>query len=410
LLRAPEPCEVPIPGLASVQKSQRNYALIEVIKSPPFWAMYAMYVMVGVGGLMVQVQLEPLAKDLNIDNVPVVILGLSLPVLTFALSLEHALSGLTRPFFGLISDHIGRESTMFIAFVLGALAIYGLSSFAHDPLLFVILSGVVFLAWGEIHALFPAMCADLYGSKFATANYGLLHTALGVAVLIVLLANLLPDDSGSWTFVFVIAKALDLGALLTVGTGNRTFIFLIAGALFLGAAVLAMLVLKPLRQRLVARDDRSRRVNAQRIGAWQEELQRRRAAQQRSTVELEVVSSAGDATAVPMQPNDTSSDSEDGTDDQSRASAAGSVMENPGFRAIFFGGAGALVGALAGGLSSIVIASTVSSSCYSDACLMPILPFTAAVGALVGLYVGAQYGRTTAALPAAALSRGSYDQ
>jgi OFA family oxalate/formate antiporter-like MFS transporter len=229
LLRAPEPGEVSVPVVAAVQQGRRDCALPEVIKSPLFWVMYAMFVLVGVGGLMAQAQLGPMAKDFKIDNIPVAILGLTLPALTFALALDRAMNGLTRPFFGWISDHIGRENTMFIAFLLEALAVYGLLSFAHDPVLFVILSGLVFFAWGEIYGLFPAMCADLYGGKFATANYGLLYTAKGTAAFVVPLANLLPAGTGSWKIVFMIAAALDLVA-----------------------AFLALVALKPLRKRLMA--------------------------------------------------------------------------------------------------------------------------------------------------------------
>src|SRR5262249_4766176 len=126
LLRAPEPGEISMPVAAAVPQSRRDYALPEGIKSPPFWVMYAMFVLVGVGGLMAQAQLGPMARDFAIDNVPVAILGLTLPALTFALALDRALNGLTRPFFGWISDRIGRERTMFVAFLLEALAVYGL--------------------------------------------------------------------------------------------------------------------------------------------------------------------------------------------------------------------------------------------------------------------------------------------
>jgi OFA family oxalate/formate antiporter-like MFS transporter len=170
--------------------------------------------MVGVGGLMAQAQLGPMSKDFKIDSVPVTILWLTLPALTFALSLDRVLNGLTRPIFGWISDRIGREHTMFVAFLLEALAVYGMLSFAHDPVLFVILSGLVFFAWGEIYALFPALCTDLYGRKFATANYGLLYTAKGMAALVVPLANLLPSGPGSWKLVFALAAGLDLLAAL----------------------------------------------------------------------------------------------------------------------------------------------------------------------------------------------------
>jgi MFS transporter, OFA family, oxalate/formate antiporter len=229
LLRAPEPSEVLTPVTAAVPQSRRDYALPEVIKSPPFWVMYAMFVLVGVGGLMAQAQLGPMAKDFKIDSIPVTILGLTLPALTFALALDRAMNGLTRPIFGWISDLVGRENTMFIAFLLEALAVCGLLSFAQNPVLFVLLSGLVFFAWGEIYGLFPAMCADLYGRKFATANYGLLYTAKGMAAFVIPLANLLPAGMGSWRTVFMIAAALDLIA-----------------------AVMALAVLKPQRKRLMA--------------------------------------------------------------------------------------------------------------------------------------------------------------
>lgn len=231
LLRAPEPGEVSMPVPAAVQQSKRDSALPQVIISPPFWVMYAMFVLVGVGGLMAQAQLGPMAKDFKIDNVPVTILGLTPPALTFALALDRGMNGLTRPIFGWISDHIGRENTMFAAFLLEALAVYGLLTFAQNPVLFVILSGLVFFAWGEIYGLFPAMCADLYGEKFAMANYGLLYTAKGAASLVIPLANLLPAGTGSWRLVFMIAAGLDVVA-----------------------ALLALMLLKPLRKRLMAPD------------------------------------------------------------------------------------------------------------------------------------------------------------
>ena len=229
LLRPPEPGEAPTPVAATVLQSRRDYTLPQVITSPPFWVMYAMFTLVGVGGLMAQAQLGPMAKDFKIDSVPVTILWLTLPALTFALALDRVMNGVTRPIFGWISDNIGRENTMFIAFLCEALAIYGLLTFAHDPLLFVILSGLVFFAWGEIYALFPAMCADLYGKKFATANYGLLYTAKGMAALVIPLANLLPAGPGSWKMVFMIAAVLDVLA-----------------------ALLALVALKPLARRLMA--------------------------------------------------------------------------------------------------------------------------------------------------------------
>jgi|SRR5579862_286078 len=223
-LRAPSAGEVPAPSSPAVQQTRRDYGPQEVLKSPPFWVMYVMFVMVGAGGLMATAQLAPIAKDFKVDGIPVSILGLTLPALTFALSIDRVLNGICRPFFGWVSDHIGRENTMFIAFLAEGLGIYALFLLAGNPIWFVVLSGVVFFAWGEIYSLFPATCTDIYGRKFATTNYGLLYTAKGTAALLVPWANVLTTATGSWHAVFIVAAILNIVA-----------------------AVMALVVLKPMR-------------------------------------------------------------------------------------------------------------------------------------------------------------------
>jgi OFA family oxalate/formate antiporter-like MFS transporter len=221
-LRAPAPGEVAPPAAPAVQQSRRDYGPAEVLQTPAFWVMYAMFVMVGTGGLMATAQLAPIAKDFQIDAVPVSILGLTLPALTFALSIDRVLNGFTRPFFGWVSDQIGRENTMFIAFLLEGIGIYALLQYATDPFMFVILSGLVFFAWGEIYSLFPATCTDLYGRKFATTNYGMLYTAKGTAALLVPLGNLLYDATGkTWSAVFIVAAILNIVAAVTAITALR---------------------------------------------------------------------------------------------------------------------------------------------------------------------------------------------
>jgi len=226
-LRAPE--GGPPPEKAGVTQTRRDYGPAEVLKSAPFWVMYLMFVMVGAGGLMAIAQLAPIAKDYKVDGIPVSLLGLTLPALTFALTIDRVLNGVCRPFFGWVSDHIGRENTMFIAFFIEGIGIYALLVFAGNPVMFVILSGLVFFAWGEIYSLFPATCTDLYGRKFATTNYGMLYTAKGTASLLVPLANVLTNATGSWHAVFYVAAILNIVA-----------------------AIMALAVLKPMRQRAVA--------------------------------------------------------------------------------------------------------------------------------------------------------------
>jgi len=207
LLRAPRAGETP--ASRRLQQAARDYTPLEVLRSPVFWVMYVMFVLVAAGGLMATAQLAPIAADFQVAKIPVSILGLTLPALTFALSIDRVLNGLTRPFFGWVSDFLGRENTMFIAFGLEAIGIWALGVFGRDPLLFVILSGVVFFAWGEIYSLFPSTCTDAYGAKYATTNAGLLYTAKGTASLLVPLANVLSAATGDWHAVFVVAALMN---------------------------------------------------------------------------------------------------------------------------------------------------------------------------------------------------------
>ncbi|MBS0444373.1 MAG: oxalate/formate MFS antiporter [Proteobacteria bacterium] len=216
----------------AVQQSRRDYRPMEVVRQPVFWVMYAMFVMVAAGGLMATAQLAPIAKDFKIGDVPVDIMGLVLPALTFALAIDRVLNGLTRPFFGWVSDKIGREQTMFIAFALEAVGILALYRFGQNPVLFVILTGLVFFAWGEIYSLFPSTCADTFGSKYAASNAGMLYTAKGTASLLVPLSSVLVAATGSWHAVFIVASVVNAVA-----------------------ALMAWFVLRPMRRELVARSN-----------------------------------------------------------------------------------------------------------------------------------------------------------
>lgn len=214
---------------AALAQSRRNYQPTEVLRQPIFWLMYFMFVIVGAGGLMVTANLKPIAVDWKVDAVPVTLIGMTMTAVTFAATIDRVLNGLTRPFFGWISDMIGRENTMFIAFGMEGFGIWMLYLWGQDPIWFVILSGFVFFAWGEIYSLFPSTCTDTFGAKFATTNAGLLYTAKGTAALLVPLANYVQQSSGHWDNVFILA----------------------AGANIL-AALLALLVLKPWRRVVVA--------------------------------------------------------------------------------------------------------------------------------------------------------------
>ncbi len=208
--------------------SRRDYTPAQMLTTPVFWIMYLMFVMMAAGGLMATAQLAPIAKDFKIADVPVSLIGITLPALTFALSIDRVLNGVTRPFFGWVSDRIGRENTMFIAFFIEGVGILALSAYGQTPVAFVILTGVVFFAWGEIYSLFPATCGDTYGSRYAAANAGLLYTAKGTAALLVPFTSVLAA-AGGWSAVFITASVMNLFA-----------------------AFLALAVLKPMRRRMAA--------------------------------------------------------------------------------------------------------------------------------------------------------------
>ncbi|WP_198024664.1 oxalate/formate MFS antiporter [Bradyrhizobium sp. Cp5.3] len=231
LLFAPRHGQTPeASGSRFVQQSRIQYKPLQVLREPTFWVMYAMFVLMAAGGLMATAQLKPIAKDFHLDTVPVTLIGITLPALTFALTIDRVLNGLTRPFFGWVSDFLGRENTMFIAFLLEGLGIWALYVYGQNPLGFVLLSGVVFFAWGEIYSLFPATCTDCFGVEYATTNAGLLYTAKGTASLLVPLANVLVMETGGWKGAFIIAALFNVVA-----------------------ALMAVFVLKPMRQELVAR-------------------------------------------------------------------------------------------------------------------------------------------------------------
>jgi OFA family oxalate/formate antiporter-like MFS transporter len=232
LTRAPEQRAMP-KASANVQQTRKEYSPGEIIRTPVFWIMYLMFVLVGSGGLMAVAQLAPIAKDFKIADVPVSLVGMTLPALTFALAIDRVLNGVTRPFFGWVSDQIGRELTMFIAFGLEAVGILSLYWFGQSPVAFVLLTGLVFFAWGEIYSLFPSTCADTYGSKYAAANAGLLYTAKGTASLLVPLSSVLAAATGGWHAVFIAASALNAIA-----------------------ALMAWFVLRPMRRKQIERASR----------------------------------------------------------------------------------------------------------------------------------------------------------
>jgi MFS transporter, OFA family, oxalate/formate antiporter len=222
-LKAPSAGQVPKAAPKIVQARQDSTPF-EMLKSPIFYLMYVMFVLVAASGLVVTAQVAPIANDYGIAKTGVTILFMTSTVLVTAGIVDNILNGLARPTFGWVSDHIGRENTMAIVFTCGAGAYWILGSIGTTPYLFIISAGLVYFTWGEIYSLFPATITDTFGSKYAATNAGLLYTAKGTASFLVPFANILKQATGGWHSVFVVATIANL---------------VVAG--------LALFVLKPLR-------------------------------------------------------------------------------------------------------------------------------------------------------------------
>ena len=202
------------PSTGTTAQSGRSYSPSEMLKSPIFWVLFIMMSMMSTSGLMVTSNVGPFAKEYGVADV----LVMGMAALPLSLTLSRVTNGLTRPFFGWVSDHIGREGTMALAFALEAIAILVLFAYINQPALFVVLTGLVFFGWGEIFSLFPSTLTDTFGAKYAATNYGFLYIAQGVgSILGGPAAAFLKQATGSWTAVFIVVAILDaLTAFLAI--------------------------------------------------------------------------------------------------------------------------------------------------------------------------------------------------
>lgn len=226
-LRAPFAGETPAVTQSRVIQNSESVAPQKMLATPVFWVMYIMFLLVAASGLMATAQVALIARDFHVADT---LIFLGATTLTVALLVDNVANGLARPLFGWISDRIGREYTMAIAFALGGVSYWLLGSMGTTPWAFVVFAGLIFLTWGEIYSLFPSTCTDSFGPQYATTNLSLLYTAKGVAAFLVPVANLIKAATGSWHMVFVVTAILNFVVV-----------------------ALALFVLRPLRSRSLVR-------------------------------------------------------------------------------------------------------------------------------------------------------------
>jgi OFA family oxalate/formate antiporter-like MFS transporter len=227
MLRGPALGEIPSITPPKVMQSTRSYTPVEVLETPVFWLLYIMFVMVSASGLMATAQIAPIANDFGVANTVVLLGGTTL---TVALIVDNVANGSARPLFGWISDNIGREYTMAIAFSMGGIAYWLLGSLGTAPWAFAVFAAMIFLTWGEIFSLFPSTCTYTFGAKFATVNLSLLYTAKGTSAFLTPVANMIKDATGSWHMVFLLTMIMNFAVV-----------------------ALALFVLRPMRRRAIER-------------------------------------------------------------------------------------------------------------------------------------------------------------
>jgi OFA family oxalate/formate antiporter-like MFS transporter len=227
IARVSEEVQAQKPTLAGA--TQYNAKPMEILREPTFWIMYLMFTLMVAAGTIVTGQLSPLGKEYGIAKTTAIPV-LTWLTLTMAQDMGRVINGLTRPFFGWISDSFGREQTMFVAFMLLAVSIASMALIGRDPLAFVVLFVLIFLFWGEIYALFPSACGDSFGARHAATNAGMLYTAKGTANLLV-----------------------PFGPVVISATGNFEVLLFTTAAMAAAAAILAITVLKPMRLELANR-------------------------------------------------------------------------------------------------------------------------------------------------------------
>lgn len=194
-------------AIPRVVSSKKEFTPTQIMRQPIFWLIYICFVGVASGGIMATASFGPVSRDYGISRIPVSLMGVTLPLLTMAMSIDNICNGATRPFCGWLSDRFGRENIMFLVFMGEGFSLLGLMAYGRTPVGFMLFAALTFAFWGEIFSLFPSMCADTFGVANAAGNAGTLYTAKGTSSLLVPLAAGL-SAGGNWDRVFILSACI----------------------------------------------------------------------------------------------------------------------------------------------------------------------------------------------------------
>ncbi len=211
----------------AVAQTRRDFTSGQMLSQKEFYIMYFMFLMVCTGGLMTTGNMSQIAKSLNVSDAQ--FFGIAIVPLTATIA--GVANAFARIMWGAISDKFGREYTMAFAFALEGVLILLMTQIMGMPIAFMILMPFVFLAWGEIYALFSAITGDVFGPKNASGNYGILYTAKGAASIM---------------------AGYGAAAVAAAYAGSFVVPYYIAGVFDLIAASMALFVLRPIIRRRIA--------------------------------------------------------------------------------------------------------------------------------------------------------------
>jgi len=194
----------------AVAQTRLEFSSTQMLSQKEFYIMYVMFLMVCTGGLMTTGNMSQIAKSLNVFDAKF----MGIAIVPFVATLAGVTNAFARIMWGSISDRFGREYTMAFAFAFEGVLIFLMTQISGQPIAFMILMPFVFLAWGEIYALFSAVTGDVFGPKNASGNYGILYTAKGVSSIMAGwgAAAVAAHFAGSFSVPYYIAAVFDLTA------------------------------------------------------------------------------------------------------------------------------------------------------------------------------------------------------
>ncbi len=163
------------PGGAKPKKpvpTEKDFRTGEMLRTKHFWLCWLSFFSVNFGFLFLVANSAPFGRSM----------GIVAGTMAICVLMQNLFNGGCRPFWGAVSDRIGRYKTLSIMFGVNAVAMFLFGHVASmGVVFFIIMLAVAFFTAGGSYALFPAINQDLFGTAFSAQNYGCFWAAKAVA-------------------------------------------------------------------------------------------------------------------------------------------------------------------------------------------------------------------------------------